>query len=420
MSVRPPLPSCLRLAAILSVACVLLAGAGVAEAQSDNQPVALTATVSFSRVTLRWQAPVRVTQPLTGYLVEAGASPGATAASLPVGNVLTYSVTAPNGRYYVRVRALFGATTGPASSEVLVIVPPLPAAPADFTASVARFTVSLTWTFGASSSIVTGWQLRAGSAPGLSDLAIVPLPTATRILTATVAAGTYYLRVYAVSASGVGPPSEELAVTTGPNVCDVPLVPTGFTAVAGQGGVILAWDPWGGALPSGYLIAAGRSPGAWDIGTFPVPRSTVLETFAPAGTYHARLVAVNACGQSPPTPDIVFTVAPPGGASLIGTWAGTVTGYSQPFPWTPITSFVLTLNANPSGPGGSLPGGWTDNKGCRSSLIAGGIRVLPFISIEQLSCNDGDFLLTITSSTATVVEGRCNAGPNCTFRMTRR
>jgi hypothetical protein len=45
--------------------------------------------------------------------------------------------------------------------------------------------------------------------------------------------------------------------------------------------------------------------------------------------------------------------------------------------------------------------------------------VLPFISIEQLACNDGDFVLTITSRTASVVEGRCSAGPNCAFRMTR-
>ena len=46
--------------------------------------------------------------------------------------------------------------------------------------------------------------------------------------------------------------------------------------------------------------------------------------------------------------------------------------------------------------------------------------MLPYISMESLSCNDGDFVLTITSSTPTVVEGRCNAGPNCSFRMTRR
>jgi hypothetical protein len=131
------------------------------------------------------------------------------------------------------------------------------------------------------------------------------------------------------------------------------------------------------------------------------------------------LAALNSCGQSPFTPDIQFTVAPPGNASLIGTWAGIVTNYSQPFPWTPITSFQLTLNANPTGPSGFLPGVWTDNQGCRTSLIAGGVRVLPFISIEQLACNDGDFVLTITSSTTSVVEGRCSAGPNCAFRMTR-
>ena len=86
MNAKLPLRASFRLVAILCAASVLLFGIGIAEAQSDNQPVGLTATVAFSRVTLRWHAPVRVTQPLTGYLVEAGASPGATAASLPVGS----------------------------------------------------------------------------------------------------------------------------------------------------------------------------------------------------------------------------------------------------------------------------------------------------------------------------------------------
>jgi hypothetical protein len=420
MLVRRPPPAKSGIVPSLLAGWLLVLSAGLAQAQADNQPHGLTATVSGRRVTLSWLAPIRVTQPLTGYLIEAGANPGATAVSLPVAAVPTYSVIAPNGRYYVRVRGLLGGSPGPASNEVLVVVPALPAAPANFTASVARFTVSLTWTSGAGGGFATGWQVHAGSGPGLSDLAIVPMPLSARLLTAAVAAGTYYVRVVAVNASGAGPPSQELVVTTGPNICDVPLMPTGLTATAGQGGVLLQWDEWSGPLPTGYLLSAGRSPGASDVGTFPLARRTGLATFAPAGTYYARLAAVNACGQSPVTPDIAFTVAPPGGASLIGTWVGTVSDYSQPFPWTPITSFQLTLNANPSGPGGPLPGLWTDNKGCRSTLIAGGITVLPYISIESLACNDGDFVLTITSSTSSVVEGRCNAGPNCRFRMTRR
>jgi hypothetical protein len=346
---------------------------------------------------------------------------GTTAVSIPLANVLVYSVTAPNGRYFVRVRALFGATPGPPSNgvEVFVGVSP-PTAPANFTATVTQFTVAFTWTYGANSSGVAGWQLHAGSAPGLSDLAIKSFSSTTRSFTATAPAGTYYVRVYPFNHAGPSPPSTELTVVTGPGICDLPLTPTGFSALAGQGGVRLQWDPWSGPLPAGYLLAAGSAPGASDVGTFPLPRSTVLTTFAPEGTYYARLAAHNACGATPFGSEISFTVLPPSNASLIGTWNGTVSHYTKPCPWTPITSFQLTLNANPSGTGGPLPGVWSDNKGCRNSRIFGSAGALPSISMESLECNDGDFILTIAFRSATVVEGRCNSGPACRFRMTRQ
>jgi hypothetical protein len=59
-----------------------------------------------------------------------------------------------------------------------------------------------------------------------------------RSLVAAVPEGTYYVRLRAVNASGASPPSNEVAVITGPNVCPTPAVPTGLTALAGQGGVI--------------------------------------------------------------------------------------------------------------------------------------------------------------------------------------
>ena len=212
---------------------------------------------SAGGVTLRWLPPVSVSPGFTGYVIEAGASPGAPSVSLPLGNVLTYFVIAPNGRYYVRVKALFGATPGSvASNEIEVVVPPLPAAPTNVNATVERFTVNLTWNFGFGSATVTEWQVHAGSAPGLSDLAIVPLPSSRRVLTATVAAGTYYVRVVAMNQSGASPPSEEIVVTTGPNICDLPSTPTGFRAVAGQGGVLLVLGRLDG--PSAHRVPPRR------------------------------------------------------------------------------------------------------------------------------------------------------------------
>lgn len=383
-------------------------------------PRNLTATVSSltGRVTLQWQAPA--TPGFTGYLIEAGMSPGTTAVSIPVGPALIYGVNAPNGRYFVRVRALYGSTAGPVSNEVEVVVAlQPPAAPANFTATVARFTVTFTWSSGPNSSATTGWQLHAGSAPGLSDLAVLPLPLTTRILTVTAPEGRYYVRIYAINQVGASLPSTELLVITGPGICDLPLTPTGFSALAGQGAVRLSWDPWTGPLPAGYLIAAGSSSGASDVGTFPIPLSTVLSTFAPPGAYYARLAAYNVCGATPFGDEISFTVLPPSNTSLVGTWNGTITGYTKPYPWTPITSFRLTLGRDPLVVGQSLNGTWSDNKGCRNNRVFAAGNVLPAISIESLECNDGDFLLTVTNRSTTLVEGVCGSGPDCRFRMTR-
>lgn len=408
-----------RICLLFAFFCALnLAAAGDAWAQA-NTPRNLTSTVFGYRVTLRWQAPLGGPQP-TGYLVEAGPAPGATAVSVPLGNTLFFGVTAPNGTYYVRVRALFGATPGPASNEIQVFVGvPPPLAPV-LTASVTQLTVRFAWTQPAGGSGVAGWQLQAGSVPGASDIAVLPLRSSVRSYTVSAPAGTYYVRLVALNASGASPPSNEVTVVTGLGVCDRPLTPTGLNAIAGQGVVRLRWDSWTGPLPSGYRLSAGRNAGTSDVGVFTLPRNTSFTTVAPQGRYFVRLAAYNACGISAFSDEIDFTVLPPGGATLVGTWNGTVSNYVKPYPWTPITSFQLTLNADPSGPGGRLPGSWSDNTGCRSTLIAGGVSVLPYVSIEQLACNDGDFILTITSSTATVVEGRCNSGPDCSFRMTRQ
>lgn len=418
MRQKPPAAASCPFLCSWFVLALVIAVPWPADAQAPRN---LTATVSSftGRVTLQWQAPT--TPGFTGYLIEAGLSPGTTAVSIPVSRVLIYGVNAPNGRYFVRVRALYGSTPGPAASnevEVVVALQP-PSAPANFTATVARLTVTFTWSSGSNSSTTTGWELHAGSAPGLSDLARVPLPFTTRTLTVTAPEGRYYVRLYAINHVGPSLPSTELLVMTGPGVCDVPLTPTGFSALAGQGAVHLSWDAWSGPLPTGYLIAAGSSPGASDVGTFPIPRSTVLLTFAPAGAYYARLAAYNACGATAFGDEISFTILPPSNVSLVGTWNGTVTGYTKPYPWAPITSFRLTLGSDPLVVGQPLNGTWSDNQGCRNSRVFGAGNVLPAISIESLECNDGDFLLTITYRSAAVAEGVCNSGPDCRFRMTR-
>ena len=61
---------------------------------------------SSGDVNLSWSAP-NGGPPPAGYVIEAGSAPGlADLASLNVGNVTSFTTTAPPGVYYVRVRAV--------------------------------------------------------------------------------------------------------------------------------------------------------------------------------------------------------------------------------------------------------------------------------------------------------------------------
>jgi hypothetical protein len=411
-----------RMCSVAAALALSLFLPGIVLAQAPDQPVNFTAIVQGNRVSFSWQPPVSVSQLLLGYQLEARTAPGTTAVTLQVGNTNVYLVDAPNGVYYVRVRALLaGGPAAVASTEVPVIVPSLPLAPEALISSVERFTVSLRWQLARGSSAVTGWLLQAGSAPGLSDLGTVPLPAAARSLVVPAPQGTYYVRLIALGVSGAGPPSNEVQVITGPQVCDVPSVPTVLFAYGGEGGVRFRWSEPTGGLPTAYTLVAGTAPGSSNAGTYSLPPATVLGTAAPPGTYYVRVAAANPCGASPLSNEVSVMVSPASGASLVGTWSGTVSNYTKPYPYPPITSFELTLNNEPTPTSTTLSGLWVDNKGCRTESIVGGISGLPVIAIESLVCNDsGDFVLTVQSNNGAVAEGRCNSGPNCTFRMTRR
>jgi hypothetical protein len=86
-----------------------------------GRPGTLTESGQGSTVTLTWQAPTTGPVP-SGYVIEAGSSPGlANLAVLRVGNVTSFTTTAPPGVYYVRVRAWSAdGAAGEASNEIVV------------------------------------------------------------------------------------------------------------------------------------------------------------------------------------------------------------------------------------------------------------------------------------------------------------
>jgi hypothetical protein len=60
---------------------------------------------------------------------------------------------------------------------------------------------------------VTAYSVEAGSAPGMSNLATMPVASGTsRLTVSNVPAGTYYVRVKALNYVGESPASNELTI----------------------------------------------------------------------------------------------------------------------------------------------------------------------------------------------------------------
>ena len=160
----------------------------------------------------------------------------------------------------------------------------------------------------------TGYTIEAGSASGLADLAnIATGTTATSFSTSGVPSGTYFVRVRALNAIGVGPPSNEVVVVVSANACtSLPSAPSGVTTLAVGGTMTLTWTaPASGCPPTSYVLEAGSAPGASNLASVNTGSAATIYVAAGVspGTYFVRLRAANANGQSAPSSDALAGVA---------------------------------------------------------------------------------------------------------------
>lgn len=149
----------------------------------------------------------------TGYVLDVGPAPGVTSGSAQLGNVTTFQAVAPPGLYYTRLRAVNTCGSSLASVEVPLTLACSPTAvvPQSFSATKAGGVATFAWVapLGAVS-----YRLQAGTAPGLSNVLDADLGAITSLSVPLggVGAGTYYLRVVAASACGLGAPSNEVVL----------------------------------------------------------------------------------------------------------------------------------------------------------------------------------------------------------------
>jgi hypothetical protein len=79
------------------------------------------------------------------------------------------------------------------------------------TATVDGNRVQLSWARGVR-GIPTSYVVEAGTAPGLSDVAVFDVGAQTGVIIAPVPAGRYFVRVRAANLDGPGAPSSEVTI----------------------------------------------------------------------------------------------------------------------------------------------------------------------------------------------------------------
>lgn len=127
-----------------------------------------------------------------------------------------------------------------------------------------------------------------------------------------------------------GVPVANVAVFRTPRVG----APRQLTAgVAGQT-VALGWRPGAAPLAAAFVVEAGTSAGASDIGRFPVGGATTVAGALPNGRYFIRVRGVGASGEGPPSSEAIVDVPAASQPPLTpGALSASVTGNVVSFAW---------------------------------------------------------------------------------------
>ena len=192
--------------------------------------------------------------------------------------------------------------------------------PTNYRATVVGNNVRLEWDQAPGSY---AWQIEAGSAAGLANLAVLRTAPSTLGTAATqifdvanVPPGRYFSRVRSAppNFSDLSLPSNELEIIVGSTCGAAPSAPTGFVALVSGGNVTLNWVAPAGQPVTSYLLEVGSVAGLSNLLVFDTgSAATTLAASAAPGVYFARLRSRNACGTGAPTPDLQVVVggAPP-------------------------------------------------------------------------------------------------------------
>lgn len=188
-----------------------------------------------------------------------------------------------------------------------------PGAPSNLTYLVNGQSVSLQWTH--STGTFTHYRLEAGGAPGetffIFDTSALVNPLLLPQLLASFAAGgigpaDYYVRMKGMNGAVESAPSNEVVVPIRTS-CVAPGTPTNYTAIVRGTYGMLQWNAGSGGQPTAYILLASYVPNDPNPPIVAPIGATSLALDIPPATYYSSIFAVNACGASARSNEIVVT-----------------------------------------------------------------------------------------------------------------
>ena len=285
--------------AILLVATIGCGGANSGSNSGGNQggsapatPTGLTATAGDTQTSLNWTA----SSGATSYHVKRSTTSGGpyTLVSSPTATAFTDTGLTDGTKYYYVVSAANSVGESANSSEVNATpASPAPAAPTGLAATPGNAQVTLAWT---ASTNAASYHVKRATATG-GPYTQIANPTATNYTDTSVANGTkYFYVVSAVNTSGESANSTEASATP-TAVVQIPPVPTGLTATAGNAQIILAWTASTGA--ASYRVKRATTSGGPYTQIANPTATTYTDTGLTNGTpYYYVVSAVNSAGES--------------------------------------------------------------------------------------------------------------------------
>lgn len=235
-------------------------------------------------------------------------------------------------------------------------VPGRPGAPTDLHTFTNGSVVGIDWGPPLNGAEPRFYVLEAGTSPGASDItAGLPIGADTSFEVNGVPPGTYYLRVRAVSAGGIGPASDEVELVVGPSSCVArPEPPTDLEAIVNGGIVTLTWTASVTPGVSGYRVLGNPFGIDAPFSTLVPAGTTTFAAPAPRGVFVVRVRALSACGASAASNDVLLGVGgaelPPGAPD---DFAAVVNGSAVTFSWTapltggPAGAYILEAGSGP-------------------------------------------------------------------------